>query len=209
MKRLSRKRLIIAAVAAALVVWVIASVASGARHIPYEVVSRSDGYELRRYGEFTAAQVVVAGTMPGALDEGVQILEHYFGGENLRQPIVITTVRGRTEEASVQINPDDPVMYEEADGRVTVSFILPGPFTPDDAPRPLDPRVRLISIPERSEAVRVLSGRASAGDVARGREELRSLLLDDGRLILSQFRVARYGPRWSFLRRNEIHVSVR
>ncbi|HXV26461.1 MAG TPA: heme-binding protein [Candidatus Paceibacterota bacterium] len=210
--RILRLRYAAGAAGILLAVWLAASwlaVLRPARQ--YGVTGTGDGYELREYGELTAAQVRVTGSYPDALGHAVVLLDDYLDGENLKQPVEITTIRGRTTEASERVRGYGPVMWEEADGTTVVSVILPGRFTPDTAPRPKSPWVRIVSLPGRTVAAASFRGPVSTARVAEVAGELQRLLEDDKQLILSQFRVAGYAPPWVFppLRRTEIHVTVR
>lgn len=46
-------------------------------------------------------------------------------------------------------------------GRVRMQLFLPSRYSAETAPRPVDPRIRILSLPEERLAVLRLSGRAS------------------------------------------------
>ena len=51
-----------------------------------------------------------------------------------------------------------PVATEASAGRVRMQFFLPARYTPESAPKPVDPRIRIVSLPEERLAVVRFSG---------------------------------------------------
>jgi hypothetical protein len=178
--------------------------------LSYQVIKQLEGYEIRSYGAMTVAQIGLEGASSGIRDEAFGVLRDYLNGANLKQPIEITTIRGETKETSTRIAMTSPVLVEEGDERIVVSFVLPEQYTSQDAPRPTDPRVRILDIPEHKVAVRLASANAGDDDLVREREQLAQDLERDGRTPVSSFRVAWFGSPWVFplMRSIEIHVAV-
>lgn len=171
----------------------------------FDVVSSSDGYELRRYRPFTVAKKEMS---PQAAEgfasaEGFNALAGYlFGGNEQKRAMKMTM--------PVEIE------YNAAtnDGR-TMSFVLPSEDVSDDggAPRPLDESVEVAAVPERLVAVREFPGVATTDEVRRQADKLRAALADEGAfapVAKDEYSVLQYNPPYTlpWRRRNEIAIVV-
>ena len=180
-------------------------------HLPFEPLAAADTYDVRHYPELPVAQVETFGRFEHALDEAYAILRAYRDGHNLRQPVEIVTIRGRTQEASEVVSRSWPLIVEPASGSLVVSMVLPEGMSVATAPRPKDPRVRIDVFERQRIAVRdIPATREEHTFVAEGVALLRDLA-SSSLLILSQPRYVIYGPTWVFapLRHSEVHVRVR
>lgn len=199
----------------------------GVAHARYAVLSRAPGaggYELRRYAPAAAAETVVEGGGAGAdtrslTSRGFRPLANFiFSGNAARESIAMTA----------------PVVSEPArspDGRasgVTVSFILPASHADaSSVPAPVDPLVRVVSLPERCEAVATLRGAypSDAATAAAGARLLAAARRDGlvparpppgrGALLAGEsepvvLRRYAYDPPWvpTFMRLNEVALGV-
>ena len=179
----------------------------------YEVIEQADGYEIRRYDEFTVIQIELEGVFDQARSEANGVFAKYRAGANLKYPVVITTIRGETTEESTRLPRTAPMLIEQEPGTFTFSYILPGEYDADTAPRPTDPRLRIRTIPARYVAAISSSGGVAPGRMANMQETLRRRLERDVRptLYLASFMSAAYDAGWLFplFRRYEIQVPVR
>lgn len=214
-KRKRRADAIVFLVLAGFAGWIIASYA-----VPlftagpsYDVVERADGYEIRWYEELTVIQIELGGEFEQARSDANSAFSDYRAGANLKYPVVITTIRGETSEESTRLPRTEPMLIEQEPGTFTFSYILPGAYDADTAPRPTDPRLRIRTIPARHIAAISRSGGVAPGGMANMQETLRRRLERDVRptLYLASFMSAAYDAGWLFplFRRYEIQVPVR
>ena len=120
-------------------------------------------------------------------------------------------VRGPADVVSM-ITPDEMVEFEvDIQQKWTMSFSLPAKYTLNNAPIPKSSAVRL----REKESELVITRRFSNFVSKEKVEDLGSGLLawanEKGLVIEGSVRIARYDPMWTipFLRRNEIHLSVK
>lgn len=147
------------------------------------------GAEVRRYAPRVAAEASVTGE--DASGEAFNALFRYISGA---EKIAMTA----------------PVATEAVADGVRMQFFLPARYTAENAPKPADARIRIVSLPEEPLAVVRFSGRATAERV----EQQTALLLQA--LQDAQWRAAGtpvllgYDPPFTlpFLRRNEVGVRV-
>ena len=197
---------------------------SGTEQPAYEVVAElGEAAEVRRYGPRLAAEVEVeASGEDDGRNAAFRILAGYiFGGNRAQQEIAMTApveVAGESEgrEIARKIEMTAPVetaLVETAraeGGRLTMRFFLPASLTEANAPTPEDPRVRILTLPGQTLAVRRFTGWRGAAEVDAEEGALRKAL--DG----TAWRPAGdpvaffYDPPWTipFLRRNEVALPV-
>ncbi len=170
--------------------------------VRYEVTKTIEKIEIRRYPKLILAMVK-------GLDDSVsfQILFNYISGNNqpnrkivMTAPVISSTGSGR------KIAMTSPVLSTDSE----FSFILPAEFSPETVPVPLDPRLRLEEIPERTLAVIRFHGVARGDLVERKRTELLSVLNGNGMKLKRESFLMRYNPPFmpGFVRRNEIAVEI-
>lgn len=171
----------------------------------FDVVSSSDGYELRRYRPFTVAKKEMS---PQAAEgfasaEGFNALAGYLFGGNERKRAMKMTM-----PVEIEYN------AESSEGR-TMSFVLPSEDVSEDGgpPRPLDESVEVTEVPERLVAVREFPGVATANEVRRQADKLRAALADAGAftpIAEDEYSVLQYNPPYTlpWRRRNEIAIVV-
>ena len=97
-----------------------------------------------------------------------------------------------------------------ADGGYAMRFFLPSSYTLASAPEPTDPRVRIVAVPETTEAVLSFTGSRSPERVADEQERLLSALASSAWRPTGPPVALFYDPPWTipFLRRNEVAVPV-
>lgn len=170
--------------------------------VPSETLDRFDGVEIRRHPQ----SVLVETTAPDNRT-AFQRLFRYISGANARDEDVAMTTPVATQRESISMTA--PVRTD-ADGGVTMAFYLPETYTPETAPIPTDPTVRLVVEPERTVAVRRFSWYATAGRVDRQRERLLEALERRGIETRGQPVVLQYNDPWTppFMRTNEVEVRI-
>jgi hypothetical protein len=164
--------------------------------MPYTVVAKRDGYELRHYDPAILVQVTVTGDAQSAGSMGFGSLVRYISGDN---------------EPGRKMAMTSPVLQESAHSSShVVSFVLPVNVSVDDIPRPRDARVSTVAVPSRDMAARTYIGRWTQRKFEDNAEQLVADLARDGISAVGLPSWARYDPPWTppFLRRNEVLVEV-
>ena len=163
----------------------------------YQVISKNDIYEIRKYSAYsvcgTKMPVESDGqekpSMPG---QSFNALAGYLFGENsLDEKMSMTT----------------PVIM--VDGNM--EFVLPSPITADTAPMPKTQDIFLKDVPTETVAVVEFTGFATDGEISRQRALLEDALLADGVMYDNlTFKVFQYNPPYTlpWLRRNEVCLKV-
>lgn len=178
---------------------------------PYQVVESHDGFELRQYDEVVLAETVVESDFEDAGNEAFRRLFAYISGKNRIQAKIDMTAPVVQEPASAKIAMTAPVVQQSDEKGWRVAFVVPAQYSWHDAPEPVDWRVSLRLVPERTVAVIQFSGTWAATRWAAKEAELREALDGAGLEPDGPAVYARYDPPFKpwFLRRNEIHIPVR
>jgi hypothetical protein len=117
-------------------------------------------------------------------------------------------IEPRVAAATIRVAMTVPVQTTEADGTLQMRFFLPGKYIREDAPRPLDPRIRLVTT--SGETIAILRFSGSGHDFTERQTELIDRLAG----LKWQQSGAPYTLNYDapftlpFLRRNEVAVAV-
>ena len=177
----------------------------------YELVRKSDGYELRRYAGYCVAETEVAGSQTDAGNAGFRILAKYiFGANQSQQSIAMTAPVLQAQSETIAMTAPVTQQPGAAPGTYVVQFTMPSKYTLQTLPQPNDAQVRLRQLPDRLVAVRAYGGGWS---LARYDMELAALLeamQRDGLVAIGAPQWARYNSPFSlpFMRRNEIWLEI-
>ena len=118
----------------------------------YEVVSKNEVYEIRKYSDRLAVE-----TMTSGIDSNFRKLFNYISGRNdTQQKIKMTT----------------PVTQVEKNGNMSMQFYLPSKFNSENVPNPSREDVKIVNIEGGYYAVLRYSGRASDGNFIKHKEIL-------------------------------------
>ncbi len=179
----------------------------------YRVVRELPGIEVRQYGTYTVAEVVVAGSAADAGNEAFRILAGYIFGKNKGERKFAMTAPVTQAAVPKKLEMTVPVTQTGVAGGFLVQFVLPKGVTVASAPEPLDARVQIREVPPSLVAVIRYSGFWSESNydehLAKLKDALRSADLPwTGEPVYSRYN-APFTP-W-FMRRNEIwlHLSAR
>ena len=156
----------------------------------YEVVSKNEIYEIRKYSDRLAVE-----TMTSGIDNNFRKLFNYISGRNdTQEKIAMTT----------------PVTQVEKNGNMTMQFYLPSKFNSDNVPNPSRKDVRIVNIEGGYYAVLRYSGRASDGNFIKHKEILEKELKKNNILIISPPIRATYDSPFTLPmnRRNEAMYKV-
>ncbi len=177
----------------------------------YQVVERLDEtVEIRRYPARLAAEALPEGEAGD--NAAFRLLFDYISGANSAAgEIAMTTpVEVSGETTGEKIAMTTPVERGAEDEGFAMRFFLPAGYDLKTAPRPTDPRVRLIEIPEQTLAVLRFSGSRDEAKVEPRRRQLMETLAGSPWQPDADPTAYFYDPPWTlpFMRRNEVIVPV-
>ena len=163
----------------------------------YQVIKKTDVYEVRLYSKRRAAQIIY-----GEEDSGFKVLFNYISGANEGSEEVQMTI---PVTQSKKIDMTVPVTQSNRDGEMIMRFFLPTQYSTRIAPKPTDKRVDIIDLPEEYYAVISYSGFASDSNFEIHYKRLKTALDKDGLVVAGQPIKATYNSPFTlpFLRRNE------
>ena len=162
----------------------------------YEVLKEIGKMEIRRYPRLVIARV------DGYGDGGFNLLFRYITGNNRQKSDIAMTAPVVSEEIAMTA----PMLSDTG----SIAFIMPEGYTIETTPEPIDDRVKIVEVPERTIAALRFSGRWSNSIFKKKSEELLAEIENAGLKVAGQVFSMRYnGPftPW-FLRRNEVAVAV-
>jgi hypothetical protein len=178
----------------------------------YDVIDRiGDRVEIRRYVPRLAAEVDLTSADDAGRREAFQLLFAYIAGANRASAIGQGTIAMTTpvEVGGKQlVAMTVPVETSDNAGTGHMRFFLPAKYAIDAAPKPLNPRVRLVTVSQETIAVLRFSG--STSDIVERKAELIGGLANakwrpDGEPYALFYDAPFTLP---FLRRNEAAVAV-
>ena len=191
-------------------------VRSGLEQPHYEVVEvLSKRLEIRRYGSRLAIETTVqGGDTREARRRAFRRLFNYISGAN--EPGRKITMTAPVETASggsafgVKIAMTAPVETAASNHHTLMRFFLPSGLSIETAPRPTDPEVSVVTVPEQTLAALSFTGLASQGSLATQKNRLTADLASTHWEAQGIVTAYYYDPPWTlpFMRRNEVVVVV-
>ena len=130
----------------------------------YEIVKENKIYEIRKYPN---RLVIETNSIQG---NGFRKLFNYISGNNKDNEEIKMTV---------------PVTQEIKNGNMTMQFYLPSKFNKDNAPKPVNSEVKILTIEGGYYAVIEYSGRSSDKNFLKNKDILDKALKQDNLLVLS------------------------
>ena len=183
----------------------VVGVRSGTEEPAYTVVGQAGPAEIRRYEPRAAAETAVDGSEMAARSEGFQRLAGYIFGRNAGSSKIEMTA---PVAQSAKIAMTAPVAQ---DGSV-IRFFLPASLTAETAPRPLDDRVRIVTVPAETVAVLRYPGSTRPDVVAAQQARLIEVLAASPYKAEGAPFSWFYDPPWTLppFRRNEavVHITL-
>ncbi|MDH5207931.1 MAG: heme-binding protein [Burkholderiaceae bacterium] len=200
----------LAAISAATVLGLLSPMASAIEEPKYTVVREYDGFEIREYAPYLVAEVVVPGPAEEAGNQGFRILAAYIFGGNKGERKISMTAPVAQAPAPVKMEMTAPVTQASVNDGYVVQFTMPGEYTLETLPEPLDPRVKLKEVSGGRFAVIRYSGTWSEQNYKQHLEKLErgveaAGLRTTGSPVYSRYN-APFVP-W-FMRRNEIWLKL-
>ena len=157
----------------------------------YEVVSKNEVYEIRKYSDRLAVE-----TSTSNQNSGFRKLFNYISGDN---------------QTNEEIKMTTPVTEMERKGNMTMQFYLPLKFDKNNVPIPSRPDVEIVNIEGGCYAAIKYSGRITDKNFIKHKDILESELKKDDISILSPpIRATYNGPfTLPMLRRNEVMFEIK
>ncbi|CAA6801031.1 MAG: Heme-binding protein [uncultured Sulfurovum sp.] len=182
----------------------------------FTVIEKNDTFEIRKYSSYLVAETEVSGEFDEMGKKAFKILFKYISGENQeRSEIAMTSpvIQKDQEQPSQKIKMTAPVIQEIDNNNTqssTFSFVMPENFTLETLPIPLDKRINIKEIPERTIAVREYSGTWSQDRFNENKILLLEALKKAKIQTIGEASFARYNSPFSlwFLRRNEVMIEI-
>lgn len=171
----------------------------------YDVVEEEGDVQVRHYAPALLAEVTMPGSHDQALDQAFNVLANYIYGKNAPSEAGVPGPRGEYLAMTT------PVLQSPEGNGWTVAFFLGNAMTAEDAPAPIDQRIRLRQAPAQTVAVVRYSGNNDDAERAAARAELDAFLARsprwtrDGSVYWAQYDQPFAVP---FLKRNEAQVAV-
>ena len=155
----------------------------------YEVVKENKEYEIRKYSD---RLVIETNSIEG---NGFRKLFNYISGNNEKNQEIKMTV---------------PVTQEIKNGNMTMQFYLPLKFNKENAPKPSNSDIKILTIEGGYYAVIEYSGRSSDKNFLKNKDILENLLKQDNITILSPPIRASYNSPFTLpmLKRNEVMYRI-
>ena len=155
----------------------------------YEIVKENKIYEIRKYPN---RLVIETNSVQG---NGFRKLFNYISGNNKENEEIKMTV---------------PVTQEIKNENMTMQFYLPSKFNKDNAPKPVDSEVKILTIEGGYYAVIEYSGRSSDKNFLKNKDILEKALKQDNLSVLSPPIRASYNSPFTLpiLKRNEVMYRV-
>lgn len=180
----------------------------------YQVVESSGDIEVRRYAPQIVAQVETRGEREQAINEGFRILAGFIFGDNTSARKIEMTAPV-TQQPGETIDMTAPVTQQRAQAADSgpswhVRFIMPADYTIDTLPKPRNPRIAIIALPERQVAAIRFSGFTTQSNISTHRERLVHFLRERRLTTAGEPVYAFYDPPWTlpFFRRNEVMAEI-
>ena len=180
----------------------------------FDVLAEDGAVQIREYGELLVAQTEVEGDYDEISEVAFGRLARFiFGGNQSRQEVAMTAPVLREEapgNKGEKIAMTAPVLQESSGGAWVMTFVMPGKYTLETLPRPVDRLVEISTIPPRRVATIRFSGLLNKKKFDRYSAELSKWIESNGYAAVSPPRSAGYNPPWTLppLRRNEIHIDL-
>jgi hypothetical protein len=180
--------------------------------LPYTVVETiNEHVEIRRYSSRVVAEVTVDAADPDKSNrEAFGLLFAYISGDNAPNANIEMTGPVAMSRDGAKISMTTPVETAAVGGDLTMRFFLPSSITEATAPRPIDSRVSIVTVPEQMVAALRYSGSRDVEQAAEKETELREALATSAWQPVGEAVSYYYDPPWTlpWFRRNESIVLV-
>ncbi len=181
----------------------------------FDLIEKSDSFELRAYKPTVVAETFVEGSLSEASNKGFRLIADYIFGNNKSQAggseKISMTTPVTMEPKSEKISMTMPVSMQDSAGKWRMHFVMPSKYTLQTLPAPNNPEVKLREVAAKKFAVMRFSGLAGEAKTAKKTEELLAWMSAKQLKPIGTPELARYNPPWTlpFLRRNEVLIEYK
>lgn len=176
----------------------------------YTVMLQDNEIEIRTYQAQLIAETLIEADYADSGSIGFNRLAGYIFGNNRKQEKMAMTTPVYREQQSEKIAMTAPVIQQKTANQWRMAFVMPSEYTLSTLPEPLDPLVKIKTVPGKKVAVIRYSGSLSEEKINQKARQLSEWLNQHDYKMLSQPRSAAYDPPWTLpaLRRNEVHIDI-
>jgi hypothetical protein len=201
----------------------------------FEVVSKHDHIELRRYSAFIVAETFVEGDMDAASGKGFRAIADYIFGNNvaasstdtgsakiaMTAPVTMEPVKAASQKitmtapVTIAAMPNaEPASQKPQAMRGAkhwrVHFVMPSTYSLNTLPTPNNLAVQLREVPAKTWAVLTYSGFNTEAAIQQHTDELVAWLVAQKIKTIGSPQLARYNPPWTLpiFRRNEVMLEI-
>ena len=177
----------------------------------YAVVEKQGKFEIRQYEPQIVAETIVDAGFEDASNVAFRRLFDYISGDNRKKESIKMTAPVSQKSESEKISMTAPVNQQRSEGKYAVSFLMPGKYTMETLPEPLDTNVTLREVPARKIAAVRYSGTWSRKRYESHRNQLEEFIGEKKLTKTGEEAIwARYDPPFQlwFLRRNEVLIPI-
>lgn len=195
----------------------------------FDVLTEDGSYQLRRYAPVIVAETLVEGDMDAASGKGFRVIADYIFGNNtvtaagadnasakitMTAPVTLEPVARSAKIAMTAPVTAEPVAADASMATASqwrIQFVMPGEYSMQTLPKPVNPAVSLRELPARTFAVLSYSGLNTDAKVQKKTDELAAWMRSRQLQPVGAAQLARYDPPWTLpmWRRNEIQVEVK
>ena len=163
----------------------------GAEEVKFDIVYKTEIYEIRKYSERLVAQAI------NDKDNTTfrKLFNYIAGANNSSKKIAMTT----------------PVLQMKKNNVPFMQFYIPSKFNKKTTPIPINSDVEILLMKEGYFAIIRFSGRSSDKNFIKYSKILHEKLLED-KILISGFAIkATYNPPWTLppFRRNEVMFNIK
>ena len=178
--------------------------------LSYDVLVEDGDFQIRQYDDYVAAITTTEGSYQENSRTGHNLLFDYITGENASQQSIAMTAPVIQKSRGEKIEMTAPVIQKKKGSLWTMSFILPGEYTIDTAPQPLDPRVRIEKTTGKKVAVITYNGSLNEEAINENAARLLEWVTEKGYDARLPVYSAGYDPPWTlpWLKRNEVIIDL-
>jgi len=177
----------------------------------YTVIQKQGKFEIRQYEPQIVAETIVDTDFGDAGNAAFRRLFNYISGDNQKKEPIKMTAPVSQKSSSEKISMTAPVNQQKSEDKYVVSFLMPGKYTMDALPEPLDSSVKLRQVPARKIAAVRYSGSWSRKRYESHKGSLEEFIRDKNLTKTGEEPIwARYDPPFQlwFLRRNEVLIPI-
>eukprot|EP00270_Netrium_digitus_P013351 TRINITY_DN4421_c1_g1_i1.p1 TRINITY_DN4421_c1_g1~~TRINITY_DN4421_c1_g1_i1.p1 ORF type:complete len:370 (+),score=57.05 TRINITY_DN4421_c1_g1_i1:145-1254(+) len=195
--------------------------------IPYKVVTKFKGFEVRRRDSFLVAETEMGLNSTGfdwtGSSNAFEVLAGFIFGKNqkstkMEMTTPVLTVPSSSSRSSSggseKMEMTTPVMTQKQDdGQWKMAFVMPSKYDESTLPVPIESKVNIRRVPPKMVAVVAFPGIITEGIVKFREQSLReAIAAEKGVRIIpgAEAEAAQYNPPFTlpFMRRNEIAIEV-